>query len=102
MLNLFLGSSLRRLKQPLFHDPSAFLSSKMCLSGNGTRSVRRSGKYRAIRRMKFSESQTGNFGRMERALCFPKSRINEKGGNEMNLDTLGKGVSGAENWNTHE
>ena len=31
----------------------------MCLSGNGTRSVRRSGKYRSIRRMK-------NFGKSNR------------------------------------
>ena len=39
----------------------------MCSSGNGTRSVRRSGKYCSIRHMKISESQTGIFGRMERA-----------------------------------
>ena len=45
----------------------SILSSKMCSGGNGTRSVRCSGKYRSIWHMKISESQTGNFGRMERA-----------------------------------
>ena len=41
---------------------------EMCSSGNRTRSVRPGGKYRSIRHTKISEIQTGNFGRMERAL----------------------------------
>ena len=40
----------------------------MCSSGNWTKSVRPGGKYRSIRHKKISEIETGNFGRMERAL----------------------------------
>ena len=48
---------------------------EMCLSGNRTRSVWPSGKYRFIRHTKISEIQTGIFGRMERAPRFlPQAR----------------------------
>ena len=72
---------LTALKTATFPCSFSILSSKMCSSGNGTRSVRRSGKYRSIRHMKISESQTGNFGRMERAQSqFPFGTGNFWGG----------------------
>ena len=63
VLNFSTCSSLRHLRQPLHHDPSAFcrviLGGKCALSGNRMKSVRLGGKYRSIRHTKISEIQTG-------------------------------------------
>ena len=55
-------SLLRRLKQPLFHDLSAFCRVlKVWSSGNGTRSVRRSEKYRSIGRSEIQQGTGASF-----------------------------------------
>ena len=48
---------LTALKTATFPCSFSILSSTMCSSGNGTRSVRRNGKYRSIRHMKISEGK---------------------------------------------
>ena len=76
LLNFSTWSSLIRhlLKTATSSRSFSILSSnswwEMCSSGNKTRSVRPGVKYRSIRQTKISEIQTGNFGRMERALNY--------------------------------
>ena len=52
VLIFFSMKQLMALKTATFPWSFSILSRKMCSSGNGTRSVRRSGKYRSIRHMK--------------------------------------------------
>ena len=61
-------TQLRRLKKALFHDPSAFCRVKCAQAGmERDRSGEVENTVPSCQHMKISGSQTGVFGRMERA-----------------------------------